>query len=253
MVGKIATAVAIAAPLAAAFPSHMNAERAKQIIGGEEASAGQFPYTVSLQQSGSHFCGGVLIGPSTVVTAAHCSVGQSPGSVSVVAGSLTWASGGEELGVSTITVHPDYDESTIDNDVAVWALSSSVTESDTVGFVTLPSDGSDASGDLTVSGWGYTSEGGDLSDTLLYVTVPTVERSECADLYSPSPITDQMICAGVDAGGQDACSGDSGGPIVDESGALAGVVSWGNGCARAGYPGVYTRIGAFVSWIESNA
>lgn len=82
--------------------------------------------------------------------------------------------------------------------------------------------------------------------------MPVVSRATCRTNYSASQITDRMFCAGVTAGGKDSCQGDSGGPIVSTSKVLLGVVSWGAGCARAGKPGVYSRVGALTSFINSN-
>jgi trypsin len=84
------------------------------------------------------------------------------------------------------------------------------------------------------------------------VTVPVVSRTTCRSQYGTSAITDNMVCAGVSTGGKDSCSGDSGGPLVDASGTLVGLVSWGSGCARAGYSGVYTRVGNYISWVAQN-
>jgi trypsin len=87
------------------------------------------------------------------------------------------------------------------------------------------------------------------------VTVGVISRSDCSDAYAPEgyPVSTNMVCAGVSGGGQDACGGDSGGPLVDSSDTLVGLVSWGIGCAQAAYPGVYTRVGNYISWINSNA
>ena len=101
---------------------------------------------------------------------------------------------------------------------------------------------------------GTTSSGGStLPAALRKVTVPVVSRDTCRANYGSSAITTAMFCAGETSGGEDSCQGDSGGPIVTESSrVMQGIVSWGNGCALAGFPGVYTRVGNFVSWINSN-
>jgi len=230
--------------------------RAEEIVGGTAAALGEFPYIVSLSKSGSHFCGGVLIAANKVVTAAHCSVGQTASSVKVRAGTLRWASGGTQVGVSSIVVNPSYVSSTTNNDVAVWHLSTSIPASSTIGYATLPAQGSDpATGTNTITaGWGTLNENSStLPATLNKVTVPIISRASCQASYGTSAVTTNMICAGFAAGGKDSCSGDSGGPIVDAStGILVGLVSWGQGCAEAGFPGVYTRVGNFVTWINAN-
>lgn len=232
-----------------------NVPDAAGIVGGTTAAAGDFPFIVSLSQGGSHFCGGVLLNANTVITAAHCSVGQSASSVRVRAGSLTWASGGTQVGVSAIKYHESYNSARIDNDVAVWHLATPIAASSTISYATLPAQGSDpaAGTSLTVAGWGILTENGQsLPATLRKVTVPVISRTTCRSNYGTSAITDNMFCAGVTTGGKDSCSGDSGGPIVDSSKTLLGLVSWGNGCAEAAYPGVYTRVGQYVTWINAN-
>jgi secreted trypsin-like serine protease len=106
--------------------------------------------------------------------------------------------------------------------------------------------------DCIVSGWGTTSSGGSLADTLQKVTVPVVTDEVCRGAYGQSDIADSMICAGLDAGGKDSCQGDSGGPFMCGN-QLSGIVSWGYGCAVAGYPGVYTQTSYFVDWIMEHA
>ncbi|KAL7798431.1 trypsin-like serine protease [Trichoderma ceciliae] len=229
--------------------------RGTDIVGGTSAALGEFPYIVSLSTQGSHFCGGVLVNARTVVTAGHCSVDFSASQVKVRAGTLTWASGGTQVGVSQIIVNPSYvtRSGVPDFDVAVWHLSSSIPTSSTIGYAKLPASGSDpASGStLTTAGWGTTNENSNsLPSRLNKVSVPVVSRSTCQAEYGV--ITNNMFCAGLAQGGKDSCSGDSGGPIVDASGTLQGVVSWGQGCAEAGFAGVYTRLGNFVSFINAN-
>ena len=119
--------------------------------------------------------------------------------------------------------------------------------------MSLPASGSDpaAGSSVTVAGWGATSEGGASSSTLRYVDVPVVSRATCQAQYGTSSITNNMICAAETAGGQDSCQGDSGGPLVPTgSKTLVGVVSFGNGCARRGYAGVYTRVSTQLSFIN---
>merc|ERR1712113_1353184 len=98
---------------------------------------------------------------------------------------------------------------------------------------------------------GTTTEGGSLARVLQKVDVPVVSDDHCRDSYGQSDITDSMICAGLDQGGKDSCQGDSGGPFMCGN-ELSGVVSWGYGCAEAGYPGVYTQTSYFVDWINSH-
>jgi trypsin len=245
----------IAGLMASAVTAAPTPQDSVDIVGGTTANAGDFPFIVSLQKSGSHFCGGSLINANTVITAAHCTVGQTASSLTVRAGSLNRNSGGTLVRVSSIKVHPSFSSSTLTNDVAIWKLATSIPTSSTIGYASLAASGSDpASGSTsTVAGWGTTSAGGSSPTTLRKVDVPIVSRATCRNNYSVSEITDTMFCAGVTAGGKDSCQGDSGGPIVDSSKTLIGLVSWGDGCAEAGKPGVYARVGALRSFIDANA
>lgn len=247
----------------------------EDIVGGTTAASGEFPYIVSLQRSGSHFCGGSLLNANTVITAAHCSVSSVIGAVSglkVRVGSLvsfatslplsinqmantalqSRTSGGTLVGVSSVTVHPSYSSSLQDFDVAIWKLSTSVPTSGTVGYVSLPASGSDpaAGSTVTTAGWGTLSSGGSSPTVLYKVSVPVVSRTSCRASYGTSAITNNMVCAGLTAGGKDSCQGDSGGPLVDASKTLVGLVSWGQGCAQANYPGVYARVGSLLTFIN---
>lgn len=150
-----------------------------------------------------------------------------------------------------MTIHPNY--SGINYDAAIIKLATPIPTSSTISYARLPASGSDPSAgtQATVAGWGATRENGSASSRLLKVTVPVVSRASCQAVYG-SQVTTQMWCAGTAAGGKDSCQGDSGGPIVDPSGTLIGLVSWGNGCARPGVPGVYARVGNFISFINSN-
>lgn len=246
-------AAALALPslaLAAAIPQRVETE-ADKIVGGTAASRGEFPFIVSLQTpSGDHFCGGSLLDEQTVITAGHCVEGQTAEDINIRAGTLTFASGGSKSAVSDISIHPKFQD--IDFDVAILRLSDAIPSSNgTIGFVTLPEAGSDPSEgeEITVAGWGTTSEGGQVSPRLLKVSIPVVSREACQAAYSDAEITEQMWCAGTEEGGKDSCQGDSGGPVVDESGTLVGLVSWGNGCAQPGVPGVYARVSQFLDFI----
>ncbi|MFE6872359.1 serine protease [Kitasatospora sp. NPDC057692] len=237
------TLLAAAAALTAAAPAHA-------IVGGTAAAAGQIPYLVSLAR-GSHFCGGAVLDPGTVVTAAHCVAGTGADALTVRAGSLQHASGGVRAKVASVLVHPSYSSATLDNDLALLRLATPLAGS---GIAALPlaAAGTDpADGGAQVSGWGAVVQDGPLSATARLVSVPLIGRDRCRAEYGPANVTDGMICAGEDAGGKDACQGDSGGPLV-LGGVLVGVVSWGLGCGRPGYAGVYTRIGALRPWIDAH-
>jgi len=233
-------------------PEEYNAT--ERIVGGTVAAAGSGPWTVAMLRSGSLMCGGSIFNARTVITAAHCTSGQSASTISVRYNSLNYGSGGATISATRLVTHSGYNSGTIDNDVALIILTSAMTLGQTQAkAVSLPSQGSDPSSGTNVvcHGWGTTSEGGSISSAQREVTVPIVARATCNSQYGGG-ITNNMVCAGVSGGGKDACQGDSGGPLT-ANGQLLGIVSWGYGCARPNYPGVYTRTGNYNTWITSNA
>lgn len=169
--------------------------------------------------------------------------------MSVRAGSSHHASGGQIVGVSKINQHPDYKDSTMDYDISVLVLKSALTLGSSIFLATsLVSPGATA----LVTGWGATSEGGSSSDNLMALYVPIVSNADCKSAYGQGAITARMICAGYTQGGKDACQGDSGGPMI-VAGELVGVVSWGYGCARPNYPGVYANVYYLSDFILNNS
>nr|ADB66713.1 trypsin 2 [Panulirus argus] len=236
-----------------------------KIVGGTDAEPGKIPYQLSFQDiswgSAFHFCGASIYNEHWAICAGHCVQGEdmnNPDYLQVVAGEHNMAvnEGNEQAVVlSKIIQHEDYNAFTISNDISVLQLSSPLTFDDYVKAIALPAQGHAASGDCVVSGWGTTTEGGSTPNVLQMVTVPIVSDAECRDAYGQGEIDDSMICAGVPEGGKDSCQGDSGGPLAcSDTGStyLAGIVSWGYGCARPNYPGVYCEVAYFVDWVKAN-
>ena len=234
-----------------------------EIVGGQPADPGEYPWQVMVLPGG-FICGGSLIHPEWVVTAAHCMFDQngnpfSAGQISVRLGEYRRSvnDGTEQIrSVAQVIVHPNYNPANNDNDIALLKLTSPGVLNSAVALIspaTSPQvDALVEAGDpSTVTGWGDTSEGGNLSDVLMEVSVPIVSNASCNQAYGI--ITDNMLCAGLAQGGMDSCQGDSGGPLIvprgDGSWLLAGIVSFGNGCARPGFPGVYTRVSRYQTWI----
>jgi len=232
-----------------------------KIVGGTDAKEGEFPFQVSLRSVAAlgltHFCGGSIVNSNYVLTAAHCCAGQLALAVHVVAGGIKlYVNEGTEqrVNVAKILAHEDYDSSTISNDICLLKLSEPLDLSGSdIQAVAFPAQGEETPAGTPgiVTGWGATSEGSALAANLKKVTVPVVSDAECRQSYGSSEIADSMICAGLPEGGKDSCQGDSGGPFINEATkGQIGVVSWGYGCARPDYPGVYTEVSYYVDWIE---
>ncbi len=230
----------------------------QKVVGGHPATKNQLSFQVSLQsESGSHFCGGSLIKKNWVLTAAHCVQGSSP--IKVITGLYDRddKTGTETFSTVKIIPHPQFDATTFDFDYALIQLSSDSAfrpielNKIEVDIPLLPEK------DLVwTSGWGITSEGFyDLSKILQEVELPLVTKKDCnaAAAYN-GRITDRMLCAGLIQGGKDSCQGDSGGPLFSRQASgdftLLGVVSWGEGCARANKFGIYSKVNPMVDWIE---
>ncbi len=224
-----------------------------RITGGSEARPQQNPWSVALMNSsGEQFCGATLVRPTKVVTAAHCIIDPTTGvrrtstSLRAVVGrtDLHNTSEGTEARVRQVWVHPSYKSFNAGADVAVLTLSAPVPEQP------IQVAGSGDSGLYSpgtqgrVLGYGRTSESGSQSQVLRSADVPVTADDACRHAYGQyNPAA--MFCAGVPEGGRDACTGDSGGPFVVGD-RLIGVVSFGTGCGRPGFPGVYTRLATYA-------
>ncbi|MEU0075951.1 serine protease [Streptomyces sp. NPDC006332] len=222
------------------------------IVGGTTTTTTAYPFMMQITDaSQNQFCGGTLVSPTKVVTAAHCMVGETTSSVRVVGG-RTYLNGtnGTVSRVSKIWVHPGYTDATNGDDVAVLTLSTSMPYT-TAKYVSSSQTSVYAAGTTArIVGWGTTSANGSSSNQLRTATVPTVSDSSCANSYGSDFVASDMVCAGYTSGGVDTCQGDSGGPFLI-GGVLAGITSWGEGCAEAGYPGVYTRLTTFSSLVTA--
>ncbi|XP_058268447.1 trypsin-1-like [Hemibagrus wyckioides] len=234
-----------------------------KIVGGVDASPGTWPWQVSFQIGGKHFCGGSLINENWVLSAAHCFQSVAASNVKVLLG-LENIQGTnpnkQQRSASKIINHEGFNESnTLYNDIALVQLSSSVTFNNYVVPVCLTATNSTFSSgtNVWITGFGRAGYNVDLPSpqTLQEVQVQIVSNSDCAKVYGANVILDYMICAGVPDGGKDSCQGDSGGPLVlkqNTTWVQAGIVSFGSGCGNPNSPSVYTRVSYFQDWINNN-
>ncbi|KAI1292237.1 Coagulation factor X [Halotydeus destructor] len=237
-------------------PQVTNMAAQLRIIGGREATKGAWPWQlVVLNQHHEPFCGGTLITPQFVLTAAHCVRRR----LFVRAGEhdVKEEDGDEQtVRVDRAYTHPDYDIETVRNDIALLKLKKPMKMTRVVSSVCLPatSDELEVESLGTVLGWGKKRKG-DRSgaDTLMEAEVPIASIEECKKQYDDFLITDNMVCAGYKRGKIDSCAGDSGGPLLtqrDDQWFVYGVTSFGEGCGRKGKFGIYTKVPDYVSWIR---
>ncbi|XP_065263532.1 ovochymase-1 [Emys orbicularis] len=247
------------------FPPFSPQWLSRRVVGGEEACPHCWPWQAGLQFLGDHQCGGVVISPTWVLTAAHCIQTNRPLHWTVIVGDhdrILKESTEQVRRVKTIVVHPDFDTVSYDSDIALIQLDVPLEYNTVVRPICLPNSTQPFSSSVlcTMTGWGSTQEAdGSLASRLQQTQVPILESEVCEKNYyfnHPGGITARMLCAGfASSGGQDSCQGDSGGPLVcyneKEPFILYGIISWGVGCARPKKPGVYTRVRVFLDWIKS--
>ncbi|MGZ2487089.1 secreted trypsin-like serine protease [Rhizobium pisi] len=281
-----AVTLLLASPVLAQQDTDFAGEDGGRVIGGQAAKKGEWPWQVKILapdpeqrgRFGGH-CGGSLISPRWILTAAHCVTSGRSGKQDLFARDLLIVEGKSKidkvisvdgpdkpgLAVEDVVIHEDFDRKVFANDIALIKLAEPAVSKPVI-LAFASDDAVEAAGHTAVvTGWGYTKadHGWDdkyLPTELQEVELPIVSREDCRAAYRESsmrmnPIDERNICAGYAEGGKDACQGDSGGPLVaqrpDKTWIQLGIVSWGAGCAEAEHYGVYTRVAAFRDWIAA--
>ncbi|XP_022222983.2 trypsin-1 [Drosophila obscura] len=232
----------------------------KRIVGGQETEVHQYPWVAMLLYGGRFYCAASLLNDQFLLTASHCVYGFRRERISVrLLDHNRKMSHTQKIdrNVAEVITHPKYNARNYDNDIAIIKLDEPVQFNEVLHPVCMPTPGRSFKGETgIVTGWGALKVGGPTSDTLQEVQVPILSQDACRKSRYGNKITDNMLCGGYDEGGKDSCQGDSGGPLhIVASGTrehqIAGVVSWGEGCAKSGYPGVYARVNRYGTWIKN--
>ncbi len=221
-----------------------------RIVGGVAVTTmRKYDWMTSLRSQGAHVCGGMLIHPSWILTAKHCSK-TMPYPIEAWIGGLDFSKK-QDFVIRTVVQNVEHPSL----DCLLLKLDKPVTERNLIKVnsnVNVPQDNQ-----LVTLGWGYLAEKGQLSNTLQEVVLPVVPNDKCMTLFSSTFVPASMLCAGFESGGKDACQGDSGGPLIVQSNpqdpssqVLVGMTSLGIGCAREGKYSVWINIAAILQWIQ---
>ncbi|KAH8382444.1 hypothetical protein KR009_003532 [Drosophila setifemur] len=224
-----------------------------RVVGGSTATAGSWPWIVSIQNIYSyHLCAGVIIDKCWVLTAASCVSGLRSRNVFVVTGTTDWWDlYASYFMVDQIHVHCNFDKPLYHNDVALLHLPDCIEFDDVTQNITLADIDDLVEGEtLTFAGWGSQVAMGDYNRYLQQSSGTYLPVDKCqAILQNDEDVDLGHACVQMNAG-QGACHGDSGGPLIDEKQRLVGIGNWGVPCGR-GYPDVYARTAFYHDWIRT--
>ncbi|XP_055904852.1 trypsin alpha-like [Eupeodes corollae] len=233
--------------------SERNPDDNDRIIGGRTALVKDCPCVASLQKGEVHKCGGAIISPTFILTAAHCVQSLEKFSLDLLGvrvGSTLWSSGGTYAGVKKMVKHPKYDPVTKQYDFAMIKLKKMLEFDVTVQpcelATKIPANGRSS----LICGWGLKDQNAEMVPNMLQkANVTIISRKKCGTEYGykEDEIKESMMCA--QDTNIDACQGDSGGPLITGN-LLTGLTSFGKGCGKPDYPGVYAIIASVPKWIE---
>merc|ERR1711881_79548 len=223
--------------------------RSSNIVNGDNASAGEFPWQASFQTRGGwHFCGASIISDRWLVTAAHCIGSKGPSAMKVVLGlhNKLFPGNAEAYAIERIIVHPKWDRSGLNNDITLLKTKEAIKMGDAVSTIKLPSQDEDFSGKVCqISGWGEIGWNKGGSNVLQKLDVEIKSKSYCGNYYQTP---DKVCIRPANNRASSACRGDSGGPLACD-GVLVGAASYVYGQCNTRYPNVYANVANFRDWI----
>ncbi|XP_039749922.1 trypsin-4-like [Pararge aegeria] len=246
----------MACSLSTSLPADSSLNELNRVVNGQAIDISQIPYHAALRRKSSagwiYTCGASIITTKALLTAAHCvtTIQLEPLQLRVAVGTSS-RSGGYVYTVKTVYVHEQYSSLTLEHDIAMVVTSKKMTFDKKVDAIFIPEPNYNLPVGMSalVSGYGFTSQEGKASSVLQAATVEVVDQNICKSAYRQiAKISEGMLCAVANNPPRDACQGDSGGPLVTQN-TLIGIVSWGEGCANISFPGVYTRVSEYNSWI----